>query len=346
MKNKFLISCITLIVFFNFTIPSYALAASQKAFSRNVKAAPVVEQEAAEPVLIGSASAGELAEYVLPSSESLAEYAYPEKEVQNSEAAIPSAEKPSYDLSNVDLSKVDWSQYVAGQVYVQFKDNPAKGIVFDLIPDEEIFSVAPSLQKISQDCDMQQAKRMFKKLSMEYSSIHNIYKITFNGRYPISSLIESLQKDESVQYVEPVPVYTTLSVPNDPYYPSQQWGLADINPQPAWDVYEQNPGDPVIIAIVDDAVALNHQDLQANVWVNPGEIPGNGIDDDNNGWIDDVNGYDVADNNPDPNPPATATNTFFHHGTHVAGIAAGVTDNSIGVASISRNNVKIMAVKS
>jgi len=332
MRNKFLISCITLIVFFNFTIPSYALAAPAKAFSRNAKSAPVIDEPANEKdsaLIPDSFFEGGVEESVTP------------KEISS-----PSGiESVNYDPRNVDLSKVDWSLYAADQIYVQLKDNAKEGIVFDLIPDDEAFAAIASLEKIAQDFGINKTKRLFKKLSMEHSLIKNVYKIGFSGRYPIADLIQALQKDENVEYAEPVPIYKTFSVPDDPYYPAQQWGLSDINPQPAWDVYEQNPGNPVVVAVVDDAVALTHEDLQANAWVNPAEIPGNGIDDDDNGWVDDVNGYDVADNDPNPNPPATATNTFFHHGTHVAGITAGVTDNSVGMASVGRNNIKIMAVK-
>jgi len=155
-------------------------------------------------------------------------------------------------------------------------------------------------------------------------------------------------KTGAVIYAERVPKMKAFYTPNDPQYP-QQWHLTKIQASQAWDIYNANPNNSdVVLAVVDDAVKLAHEDLQANIWVNPGEIPNNGIDDDNNGYIDDINGYDVAMNDPDPNPPSNATNSYFMHGTHVAGIAAAVSNNATGISSISgagQNKVKIMAVK-
>ncbi|MES1219845.1 MAG: S8 family serine peptidase, partial [Bacteroidota bacterium] len=105
-----------------------------------------------------------------------------------------------------------------------------------------------------------------------------------------------------------------------------------------WDYF--STGSNVVIAIVDDAVSRNHSDLSPNLWVNPGEIAGNGIDDDGNGFIDDINGYDVADNDANPNPPSLA----FDHGTHVAGIASAATNNNNGISSIGYS-CKLMCVK-
>lgn len=118
--------------------------------------------------------------------------------------------------------------------------------------------------------------------------------------------------------------------PNDPSFSQQYHHTVMRNPQ-AWDLSE---GSGIKIGVTDDGVAIGHVDLSANVIINPGEIPGNGIDDDGNGYIDDVNGWDftnsttlgTGDNNP--NPASSGDN----HGTHVAGIAAARTNNGVGVA--------------
>ena len=144
-----------------------------------------------------------------------------------------------------------------------------------------------------------------------------------------------------VDYAEQVPKYELFYTPND--INANQWHLSTIQATDAWDL---SRGNNVTIAIVDDAVLLSHQDLAPRIWTNTGEIPNNNIDDDLNGYIDDVNGYDVADNDNDPNPPAaTVSNTNFSHGTHVAGCAAAATDNNLGIAAPGFN-ARIIPVKS
>ena len=113
-------------------------------------------------------------------------------------------------------------------------------------------------------------------------------------------------------------------VPNDPFY-ENQYHHPLIGNESAWDI---TLGDSnIVIGVTDDGVDLDHVDLQNNIWVNPGEIPGDNIDNDNNGYIDDVNGYDFINGNNDPNPEGGND-----HGTHVSGIAAADTDNGVGVA--------------
>jgi len=117
-------------------------------------------------------------------------------------------------------------------------------------------------------------------------------------------------------------------IPNDPSYGSQYHHSLMQNDL-AWDFTFGNPD--IILGITDDGVSITHSDLNPNIWVNPGEIAGNGIDDDNNGYIDDVNGWDFSSGNNNPNPNSNSDD----HGTHVSGICAGRTNNSIGIAGVS-----------
>ncbi len=161
--------------------------------------------------------------------------------------------------------------------------------------------------------------------------------LNFKDINRVDELIRELEQDEQIEYVEKVPLMKIFAEPNDPDY-SRQWYLSHIGAASAWDRF--STGSTVVIAIVDDAVDHTHPDLVPNLWVNPGEIPGNGIDDDGNGYIDDINGWDVANNDNNPGPPTSA----YDHGTHVAGIASAATGNGLGIAGMGYS-CRIMCVK-
>jgi PKD repeat protein len=183
------------------------------------------------------------------------------------------------------------------------------------------------------------ATRLSKPFAAAKNSVilQRTFLLEFTDVAHTADLIKELQLLNGLEYAERVPLEQMCLTPNDPSYGSQ-WGLSMINAPTAWNYFSS--GSNVVIAIVDDAIERTHSDLSPNLWVNPGEIAGNNIDDDNNGYIDDINGYDVASNDNNPNPPSTA----FDHGTHVAGIASARTNNGTGVASIGFS-CKLMCVK-
>jgi len=129
-----------------------------------------------------------------------------------------------------------------------------------------------------------------------------------------------------------------LAFSNDPDVGSQ-YSIAEANTDGAWKIATGNAADPVIVAVIDSGVLLDHPDLKASLWVNPNEIAGNGIDDDGNGYIDDVHGWNVLDEDGNPNDDNG-------HGTHVAGIIAAQINNAVGIAGVAQSNyVRVMALK-
>ena len=151
--------------------------------------------------------------------------------------------------------------------------------------------------------------------------------------------------DPSFQYIQPNYTITVdATTPNDSHF-SQLWGLhntgqsggtvdADIDAVEAWDI---QTGGSVVIGVVDTGIDYTHPDLVSNIWTNPGEIAGNNIDDDGNGYVDDIHGYDFAYNDSDPMD-------VHSHGTHVAGTIAAAGNNSQGVVGVNWN-AQLMALK-
>jgi len=180
----------------------------------------------------------------------------------------------------------------------------------------------------------------------------------------VEETISAYSNDPRIEYIEPDYIITLEDVektspsqedlatitpqattPNDPAYP-QLWGLnntgqsggtpdADIDAPEAWDIQTGNPN--TVIGVLDTGVDYNHPDLVDNIWTNPGETAGDGIDNDSNGYIDDVRGWDFAYNDNDPSD-------VDGHGTHVSGTIAGKGNNGVGVTGVAWN-AKIMPLK-
>jgi subtilisin family serine protease len=149
-----------------------------------------------------------------------------------------------------------------------------------------------------------------------------------------------------IDYAEPNYLLYALDAANEPDF-GKLWGLynsgqtggkpgADVHAVEAWLAGFTGSQD-VVIGVVDTGIDYNHPDLAANIWTNPDEIPGNGIDDDGNGYIDDVHGWDFVNNDNDPIDDNG-------HGSHVAGTIGGVGNNGIGVAGVNWR-VKLMPLK-
>src|SRR5215469_540355 len=164
------------------------------------------------------------------------------------------------------------------------------------------------------------------------------------------NILQALRADSNVEFAEPDHLASTTFTPNDPYFSSygswgqpydDLWGIKKIGAPAAWDT---TAGAGIIVAVIDTGIDYNHPDIAANMWTNPGEIPNNGIDDDNNGYVDDVMGWDFIGSTY--TNPTQSNNPIDHfgHGTHVAGTIAAVGNNGIGVIGVAWQ-AKVMAVK-
>lgn len=183
------------------------------------------------------------------------------------------------------------------------------------------------------------AAKMFPNHSGNENGLGRIVIVNYSSDRDPYSVALQIKKVKGIQWAEPKFLYKFCFIPNDPFYGSQ-WALPKISAPLAWDISKGDTS--VIIAIDDTGVYWDHPDLGANIWRNWNEIPANGIDDDNNGFVDDIRGWDFGGLNgtPDNDPREDRPD----HGTHVAGIASAVTNNGVGISSIGFN-CKIMPVK-
>lgn len=181
---------------------------------------------------------------------------------------------------------------------------------------------------------------------IDEAGLNRIFEIRYESKLNLEAVVNEVLKNKSVAYAEPSFIYHTFSdTPNDPDFTNdKQLYLNQVKAPEAWAV--QPNANEAVIAIVDSGSDLQHVDLTANIYHNIKD-PINGIDDDNDGYVDNFMGWDfvgataskiVEDNNPDI--PADS----LDHGVHVSGLASAVTDNGIGIASIAKN-ARLMIVK-
>ncbi|WP_061433280.1 S8 family serine peptidase, partial [Microcystis aeruginosa] len=196
-----------------------------------------------------------------------------------------------------------------------------------------------------------QFKSLFGAVSTQTIKLTGAQVWKLSGSLSVEKILKQYRSNPIFEYIEPDYIRTVGTItpqatfPNDPSF-NQLWGLhntgqsggtpdADIDAPEAWDIQKGNPN--LVIGVIDTGVDYNHPDLAGNIWTNPGEIANDGIDNDGNGYIDDIRGWDFAynDNNP---------SDVHGHGTHVAGTIAGKGNNGVGVTGVAWN-AKIMPLK-
>lgn len=182
------------------------------------------------------------------------------------------------------------------------------------------------------------------------------YNYKTNEGVDLKKLLKKIKKENVVEKAElnyhwkmhwgfDPPIENLPDGTTDPLIPDQ-WYLTNAHVQQAWNYINTNGvcgggNSDVVIAVIDSGVDYNHEDLQASMWVNTAEIPGNGLDDDDNGFIDDIHGCNVvSDSRSHTGDPMD----LHGHGTHVAGIIAAQAFNEKGIAGVAFNT-KIMAIR-
>lgn len=214
--------------------------------------------------------------------------------------------------------------------YVTRDHQPAENWLRDIFPPGRDGSQSAQVEKIR-----------LPSSAADHPVLSRIFRIDLPETENPAAWINRLEAASGVMWAELAPVRFTCDIkpegrdgidapPGDPFF-QLQWYLDKIHAVPAWDVTR---GDStVIIAIVDVGVDYDHPDLAQNKWINFEEMNGiEGVDDDGNGFRDDIYGWDFVDDDADPRPSGRDG-----HGTHVAGIAAACTDNSYGMAGVSWN---------
>ncbi len=230
-----------------------------------------------------------------------------------------------------------YEDYIDGQIYVKFSNRLLKGFTKDN-PENLKLSKFGILSKILKKYAVYKASKPYYHANDDVI-LSNIIRFDFKQIKDVDAFISELKSILGVEYAEKVPLMKIDIAPNDFSISSASVHLNQINAQNAWNIFNGNSN--IIVAIVDNAVMWSHSDLVGNTFTNSIEANGtSGIDDDGNGYIDDINGYDVADNDNNTIP----SNNLMDHGTHCAGIAGARNDNGLGIASIGWN-IKILPVK-
>ncbi|MEO8338340.1 MAG: S8 family serine peptidase [Nitrospirota bacterium] len=245
------------------------------------------------------------------------------------DASTADAIQENRGFNRVTGSSVERAQYVPGEVIVKFQDSASKATIA-AAGGQMITSFAGGAERVQH--------------------------LKLDKGENVEDALARYRHSPAVEYAEPNYIRQLAAIPNDTQLTSL-WGLhnsgqnvngtvgtadVDIDAPEAWDITTGSSN--VIIAVIDTGIAYDHPDLAANMWRNPGEIPNDGIDNDGNGLVDDVFGYDFRHDDSEPMDPISLTAGNPGHGTHVAGTIGAVGNNNSGVTGVMQR-VKLMALK-
>ena len=241
--------------------------------------------------------------------------------------------------------------YMLGRVVVQFKEGvvPVTGHAKTGLNSFDAVASPFGIYRIQQAFPIIEAAAAKRALSPAARELRRMYYVEYSGPFDPREVVSGLLRSKEVERAEPHFTYELAgdvsevairdnysagrAVPNDTHY-DDQTHLNRMEMEAAWDVVKGEDGN-VVIAIVDGGTDWRHPDLRDNVWVNADEIPDNGIDDDNNGYVDDVHGWNFSNESGDPTGEPGTWRAL--RGTAVAGVAAAVTNNGIGIVAPSWN---------
>jgi len=191
----------------------------------------------------------------------------------------------------------DAPAFVPGRLIVKFKAGAQPSL------NAQNRTTAGSIEARLSEAGVQNVAKLFTASPMtgrmvaENDNLSRIYRLQLQPNADVLQTAATLSADPAIEWAEPDYIAHAAITPNDPLV-GEQWGLTKIGAPAAWDVVTGT--ETVVIAIIDSGIDMSHSDLSAQVWTNPGEIAGNGLDDDNNGYVDDVHGWDFVNNDNDP----------------------------------------------